>query len=78
MNRNVTLNINSHVLEQAALYAHAKGTDLSGLVETLLRKVMVTKGQRAGKILPIEELDSRVQHLVGAVHLKNEEVGLDG
>ena len=40
MNQNVTLRINSSVLEQASDYARSKGTDLSELVENLLKQVM--------------------------------------
>ena len=64
MNQNVTLRINSSVLEQASDYARSKGTDLSELVENLLKQVM--------------KLDPRVQRLAGVVRLDEKEVGLDG
>lgn len=74
MNQDVTLNINSHVLEEATNYAHSKGINLSGLVENLLRKVT---GQKQ-KILPVEKLDARVRNLLGAARIENQEIGLDG
>lgn len=77
MNQDVTLNINSHVLEEATNYARIRGIDLSGLVESLLRKV--TKRKHDDKILPIDKLDTRVRSLLGAARLDNdEEIGLDG
>ena len=62
MNQNVTLRINSSVLEQASDYARSKGTDLSELVENLLKQVM--KKNPKSKIRPVSELDPRVQRLV--------------
>lgn len=43
MNQNVTLSINSNVLQQASDYARSKGTDLSELVENLLKQVTGSK-----------------------------------
>ena len=65
MNQNVTLRINSSVLEQASDYARSKGTDLSELVENLLKQVM--KKNPKSKIRPVSELGPRVQRLVGVV-----------
>lgn len=76
MDQDITLHINSHVLEEATQYAHTKGIDLSSLVETLLRKL--TKGKTVRRIRPLHQLDPRVQQLVGVVHLPADEVGLDG
>ena len=76
MNQNVTLRINSSVLEQASDYARSKGTDLSELVENLLQQVM--KKNPKSKIRPVSELGPRVQRLVGVVRLDEKEVGLDG
>lgn len=76
MNQNVTLSINSNVLQQASDYARSKGTDLSELVENLLKQV--TGSKQKEKIRPISELDPRVQRLVGVVRLDEKEVGLDG
>ena len=75
MNQDITLNINSHVLERAVIYARMKGTDLSGLVENLLKKA--TKEKKIERIHSIEELDPRIQQLVGVVHF-DDEVGLNG
>ena len=75
MNQDITLNINSHVLERAVIYARMKGTDLSGLVESLLKKA--TKEKKIERIHSIEELDPRIQQLVGVVHF-DDEVGLNG
>ena len=74
MNQNVTLRINSSVLEQASDYARSKGTDLSELVENLLKQVM--KKNPKSKIRPVSELGPRVQRLVGVVRLDEKEVGL--
>lgn len=76
MNQNVTLSINSNVLQQASDYARSKGTDLSELVENLLKQV--TGSKQKEKIRPVSELDPRVQRLVGVVCLDEKEVGLDG
>ena len=76
MNQNVTLSINSNVLRQASDYARSKGTDLSELVENLLKQV--TGSKQKEKIRPVSELDPRVQRLVGVVRLDEKEVGLDG
>ncbi len=76
MNQNVTLSINSNVLQQASDYARSKGTDLSELVENLLKQV--TGSKQKEKIRPVSELDPRVQRLVGVVRLDEKEVGLDG
>ena len=76
MNQNVTLSINSNVLQQASDYARSKGTDLSELVENLLKQV--TGSKQKEKICPVSELDPRVQRLVGVVRLDEKEVGLDG
>lgn len=76
MNQDVTLNINSHVLEEATNYARIKGIGLSDLVENLLRKV--TKRKQEDKILPVEELDAKVRNLLGAARLGNTEIGIDG
>ena len=62
MNQNVTLSINSNVLQQASDYARSKGTDLSELVENLLKQVTGSKQKR----------------LVGVVRLDEKKVGLDG
>jgi len=76
MNQNVTLSINSNVLQQASDYARSKGTDLSELVENLLKQV--TGSKQKEKIRPVSELDPRVQRLVGVVRLDEKKVGLDG
>ena len=76
MNQNVTLSINSNVLQQASDYARSKGTDLSELVENLLKQV--TGSKQKEKIRPVSELDPRVQRLVGVVRLDEKEVGRDG
>ena len=76
MNQNVTLSINSNVLRQASDYARSKGTDLSELVENLLKQV--TGSKQKEKIRPVSELDPRVQRLVGVVRLDEKKVGLDG
>lgn len=76
MNQNVTLSINSNVLRQASDYVRSKGTDLSELVENLLKQV--TGNKQKEKIRPVSELDPRVQRLVGVVRLNEKEVGLDG
>ena len=76
MDQDITLHINSHVLEEATLYARTKGIDLSSLVENLLRKL--TKSKRTECIRPLHQLDPRVQQLVGVVPLSGDEVGLDG
>ena len=76
MNQNVTLSINSNLLQQASDYARSKGTDLSELVENLLKQV--TGSKQKEKIRPVSELDPRVQRLVGVVRLDEKEVGLDG
>lgn len=75
MNQNVTLQINSTLLEQATAYARSMGTDLSGLVEGFLRRI--TKDKSVDKIRTIDDLDPRVRSLIGVVHL-DEEVGLNG
>ena len=76
MNQNVTLSINSNVLQQASDYARSKGTDSSELVENLLKQA--TGSKQKEKIRPVSELDPRVQRLVGVVRLAEKEVGLDG
>lgn len=76
INQDVTLKIKRSVLEQAVAYAHEKGTNLSALVENLLR--LTTQNRRLERVQPIEQLDPRVQQLVGVVHLKDSETGLDG
>lgn len=76
MNQNVTLSINSNVLQQASDYARSKGTDLSELVENLLKQV--TGSKQKEKIRPVSELDPRVQRLVSVVRLDEKKVGLDG
>ena len=76
MNQNVTLSINSNVLQQASDYARSKRTDLSELVENLLKQV--TGSKQKEKIRPVSELDPRVQRLVGVVRLDEKKVGLDG
>lgn len=76
MNQDIMLSINSGVLERASNYAREKGTDLSGLVEYLLKKV--TRDKTSDKIKPLKELSPEIQRLVGVVRLKDDEVGLDG
>lgn len=76
MNQDVTLNINRHVLEEAANYARIKGLDLSALVESLLRKLTTEKQDT--RLLPADKLDTRVQRLLGAARLGDAPVGLDG
>ena len=61
------------------IYAREKGTDISGLVESLLKKITNEKeSKRTDDILPIQALDPFVQNLVGVVHFNDSEVGLDG
>ena len=76
MNQDVTLHINSHVLEEATNYARTKGINLSGLVESLLRKV--TGEKQGNRMLPVDKLDARVRNLLGAARVENQDVGLDG
>lgn len=76
MNQNVTLSINSSLLEQATAYARSKGTDLSGLVEGFLKRV-ISADKSVDKVRTIDDLDPRVRKLIGVVHLE-EEVGLNG
>ena len=79
MNQSITLNINSHVLQQATTYAQERGMDISGLVESLLKKITKEKENKpTNTILPLQALDPFVQNLIGVVHINDKEVGLDG
>lgn len=75
MNQNVTLNINSNLLEQATDYARSRGTDLSRLVENFLKRLVKEKTMQPTRT--IDDLDPRIRKLIGVVHL-DDNVGLNG
>lgn len=75
MNQNVTLNINSSLLEQATAYARARGTDLSGLVEGFLKRIVKEKPAQPART--VDDLDPRIRKLIGVVRLDGS-VGLNG